>query len=225
MSVQNPLEYFHPRNLFRTSSDDVIESAKQVINTANQEALTPEIYAKYRNLLTKMIDASPNKVATASYLLKHISENGLSGTYLTILNGCIVVKTAGRERNKQPRGMMEESDNGSRGRSTEFSLYVKSGGICQVTGYQTADLISSHILPFSLHKGNNQKMKQYLGLLEALFGPDALQLLLENVLNGGEDGARNVELSSWTGMHVFWKLNFLIVYLTEDLSDIHIYSL
>jgi len=30
-----------------------------------------------------------------------------------------------------------------------------------------------------------------------------------------------VELSSWTGMHVFWKLDFVILYLTEDLSDIH----
>ena len=80
-SFQDPLEYFHPQTLFRTSSeeDDVIESAKKAINTANREALTPETYTKYQNQLKEIIDTSPNKVATASYLLERISESWVIG--------------------------------------------------------------------------------------------------------------------------------------------------
>ena len=201
-SFQDPLEYFHPQTLFRTSSeeDDVIESAKKAINTANREALTPETYTKYQNQLKEIIDTSPNKVATASYLLERISEKGFTETYLTLLNGCVVVKTGGRRRNKRTREMMVEDDNGSQdskgnksvGRSTKFSLLVKSGGICQVTGIPSKKLTSSHILPFSSRKGDGLKTKQYLELVKALFGPDALRRLLENVLNGDEDGTRNI---------------------------------
>src|SRR2546423_13122000 len=198
-SCQDPLEYFHPQNLFRTSSeeDDVIESAKKAINTANQEALTPETYTKYQSQLKEIIDTSPNKVATASYLLERIREKGFTETYLTLLNGCVVVKNGGRGRNKRTREIVGEDSNGSQdskgnksvGRSTKFSSYVKSGGICQITGAPSEELTSSHILPFSSRKGGDPKTKQYLELVKALFGPDAL---LDNVLNGNEDGARNI---------------------------------
>jgi hypothetical protein len=98
-SFQDPLEYFQPQNLFRTSSsseeNDAIKSAKKAIDTANREALTPETYTKYQNQLKELIDTSPNKVTTASYLLKHISEKGFTKTYLDLRDGCVVVKTVG----------------------------------------------------------------------------------------------------------------------------------
>ena len=195
---KDSLECFHPQNFFRKTSseeDNVIESAKEAINTANKECLTPEIYAKYQNQLRKIIDMSPNKIATASYLLELISERGFTKTYLTLLNGCEVVKTCDRGSNKRTREEIEEDGNAGNktvGLSSKFSLRVKSGGICQVTGGSSTRLVSSHILPFSSRKGDNQKVKQYLELIKALFGPDALQRLVENVLNGGKDGERNI---------------------------------
>jgi hypothetical protein len=203
-TFQDPLEYFHPQNFFRTSSsseeDDAIQSAKNAIDTADRETLTPEIYAKYQNQLKELIDMSPNKVTTASYLLKHISEKGFTKTYLDLRDGCVVVKTGGCERNKRTRetvgtdsnGNQDSKGNKSVGRSTKFSSEVKSRRICQVTGALTTRLVSSHILPFSSRQGDNLKTKQYLELMEVLFGPDALRRLLENVLNGDKDDARNI---------------------------------
>jgi hypothetical protein len=183
-----------------SEEDDAIKSAKKAIDTANREALTPETYTKYQNQLKELIDTSPNKVTTASYLLKHISEKGFTKTYLDLRDGCVVVKTGGRRRNKRTRETVAKDNNGSQdskgkksvGRSTRFSLEVKSGGICQVTGAPTTKLTSLYILPFSSRQGDNLKTKQYLELVEALFGPDALGRLLENVLNGDKDGARNI---------------------------------
>jgi hypothetical protein len=236
-SFQDPLEYFQPQNLFRTSSeeDDVIESVKKAINTANREALAPETYIKYQNQLKELIDISPNKVMTASYLLKHISEKGFTKTYLDLRDGCVVVKTGGRRRNKRTREMVGEDSNGSQdskgnksvGRSTKFSSKVKSGGICQVTGASSTstELVSSHILPFSSRQGDNLKTKQYLGLVEALFGPDALRRLLENVLNGDKDGARNINrLDNGVAMelkpHAMWDgMSFFIEVLWDTYNQ------
>jgi hypothetical protein len=191
---QDPLEFFHPKFLFQTPSEadeEIIESAKEAITAANPEALTPETHAKYQDRLRKIIDTSPNKVTTASYLLEHIREKGFTETYLTLRNGCEVVKTSGRGRNKRTKDEMEDGAKAkSKGRSTRFSLLIKSGGICQVTGARSKFLNSSHILPFSACN-DNPKTKQYLDLVKALFGPDALQRLLENVLNGDKDTARN----------------------------------
>ena len=178
-----------------SEEDNVIESAKEAINTADKGSLTPEIYAKYQDQLRKIIDVSPNKIATASYLQELISERGFTRTYLTLLNGCKVVKTGGSGRKKRTREAMEEGGNGnqnSTGRSSKFSKYVKSSGICDVTGASTTLLASSHILPFSSQKRDNQKVNQYLELIKALFGPDALQWLVENVLNEGKEGERNI---------------------------------
>ena len=250
MSVQgckDPLEYFHPQNFFKPTSseeDEVIESAKEAINTADKEGLTPEIFAKYQDQLKKIIDASPNKIATASYLLELISERGFTKTHLAVRDGCVVVKTCGRGRQKQTREEMEKGDNGNQdstvnktvgeengngkndktenkemeeggngnqdntanktvgeengngeknktGCSSKFSALVKGGGICRVTGTPFPFLVSAHILPFSSRKGDNEKVKHYLELIRALFGPDALQWLVENVLNGGK-GERNI---------------------------------
>ena len=58
---KDPLEYFHPQNFYRPTSseeDNVIESAKEAINTTDKEGLTPEIYAKYQNQLREVIDIS-----------------------------------------------------------------------------------------------------------------------------------------------------------------------
>ena len=239
-SFQDPLEYFQPQNLFRTSSsseeDDIIKSAKKAIDTANREALTPETYTKYQNQLKELIDTSPNKVTTASYLLKHISEKGFTKTYLDLRDGCVVVKTGGRGRgrNKRTRETVREDSNGSLdsqgnkksvGRSTKFSLEVKSGGICQVTGAPSTQLVSSHILPFSSRQGDNLKTKQYLELVEALFGPDALRRLLENVLNGDEDGTSNINrLDNGIAMmltpHAMWDaMKFFIEVLWDTYNQ------
>jgi hypothetical protein len=67
----DPLECFQPKNLLRPASDEedsVIESAKAAINTADRESLTPEIHTKYQVHLTKIIDISPNQIATISRL-------------------------------------------------------------------------------------------------------------------------------------------------------------
>ena len=130
-SFQDPLEYFQPQNLLSSSSeeDDAIKSAKKAIDTANREALSPETYTKYQNQLKELIDTSPNKVTTASYLLKHISEKGFTKTYLDLRDGCVVVKTGGRGRNKRTRETVGKDNNGSQdskgkksvGRSTKFS--------------------------------------------------------------------------------------------------------
>jgi len=249
---KDPLEYFHPQNFFKPTSseeDEVIESAKEAIDAADKEGLTPEIFAKYQDQLKKIIDASPNKIATASYLLELISERGFTRTHLAVLDGCVVVKTCGRGRPKRTREEMEKGDNGNQGstvnktvgeengngkkdktenkemreggngnqdstanktvgeengngkenetkkesvgRSSKFSALVKGGGICRVTGTPFPFLVSAHILPFSSRKGDNEKVKRYLELIRALFGPDALQRLVENVLNGG-NGERNI---------------------------------
>ena len=236
-SFQDPLEYFQPQNLFRTSSsseeDDAIKSAKKAIDTANREALTPETYTKYQNQLKELIDTSPNKVTTASYLLKHISEKGFTKTYLDLRDGCVVVKTGGRGRNKRTRETVGKDNNGSQvskgkksvGRSTKFSSAVKSGGICHVTGAPTTKLTSSHILPFSSRQGDNLKTKQYLELVEALFGPDALRRLLENVLNGDKDGVRNINrLDNGVAMmltpHEMWDaMDFFIEVLWDTYNQ------
>ena len=236
-SFQDPLEYFQPPNLFRTSSsseeDDAIKSAKKAIDTANREALSPETYTKYQNQLKEVIDKSPNKVMTASYLLKHISEKGFTKTYLDLRDGCVVVKTGGRGRNKRTRETVGEDSNGSQdskgnksvGRSTKFSLAVKSGGICQVTGATSRKLASSHILPFSSRQADNLKTKQYLELVEALFGPDGLGRLLENVLNGDKDGARNINrLDNGIAMmltpHAMWDaMEFFIEVLWDTYNQ------
>ena len=198
---KDPLEYFHPQNFFKPTSseeDEVIESAKEAINTADKEGLSPEIFAKYQDQLKKIIDASPNKIATASYLLELISERGFTKTHLAVRDGCVVVKTCGRGRQKRTREEMENGDNGNQdsivntvGYSSKFSALVKGGGICRVTGTLFPFLVSAHILPFSSRKGDNEKAKRYLELIRALFGPDALQRLVENVLNGG-NGERNI---------------------------------
>ena len=234
-SFQDPLEYFQPQTLLSSSSeeDDAIKSAKKAIDTANREALTPETYTKYQNQLKEFIDTSPNKVTTASYLLKHISEKGFTKTYLDLRDGCVVVKTGGRGRNKRTRETVGKDSNRSQGskgkksvgRSTKFSLAVKSGGICQVTGAPTTKLHSSHILPFSSRQGDNLKTKQYLELVEALFGPDALRRLLENVLNGDKDGARNINrLDNGVAMmltpHEMWDaMDFFIEVLWDTYNQ------
>ena len=235
-SFQDPLEYFQPSNLFRTSSsseeDDVITSAKKAIDTANRETLSPETYTKYQNQLKELIDMSPNKVTTASYLLKHISEKGFAKTYLDLREGC-VVKTGGRGRNKRTGETMGEDSNGSQdskgnktvGRSTKFSLAVKSGGICQVTGAPTTKLTSSHILPFSSRQADNLKTKQYLELVEALFGPDALERLRKNVLNGDKDGVRNINrldngIAMMSMAHDMWDaMDFFIEVLWDTYNQ------
>jgi hypothetical protein len=195
-SPQDPLEYFQPQILFGTSSSseegNVIKSAKKAIDTANREALTPETYAKYQNQLKEVIDTSPNRVMTASYLLKHISEKGFTKTYLDLRGGCVVVKTCGRNRRTtettgRDSNGSQDKENKSVGLSTEFSSAIKSRGICQITGAPSKRLHSSHILPFSSRQEDNLKTKQYLALVEALFGPDALRRL-----NGDGDGARNI---------------------------------
>jgi len=227
-SFQDPLEYFQPQNLFRTSSsseeDDAIKSAKKAIDTANREALTPETYTKYQNQLKELIDTSPNKVTTASYLLKHISEKGFTKTYLDLRDGCVVVKTGGRGRNKRTTETVGNQDSTgikSVGRSTKFSSEVKSGGICQVTGAPSTVLVSSHILPFSSRQGDNLKTKQYLELVEALFGPDALQRLLQNVLNGEKNRATNINrldngIAMQAQVHGMWdNMNFFIKVLWD----------
>jgi len=111
----------------------------------------------------------------------------------------------GNQNSTRNKAVREEDGNGSQdttgnkatgnetlGHSSKFSKCVKSSGICQVTGGPTTLLASSHILPFSSHKRDNQKVNQYLELIRALFGPDALQRLVENVLNGGKEGERNI---------------------------------
>jgi len=200
---KDPLEYFHPQNFCKTTSsddDDVIELANEAINTADKGGLTPEIHAKYQDQLRKVIDMSPNKIATASYLQELITEEGFTKAYLALRNGCEVVKTCGRGRKKRTREAMEEDGNGNQnstgnktvGRSTRFSICVRSGEICQVTGAPSTELVSAHILPFSSHNADDQKVKDYLELIRALFGPDALQRLLENVLNGSNESERNI---------------------------------
>jgi hypothetical protein len=96
MSSEDSLAIFHPQNFWKTTSDDennVIESAKLTIATADAETLSLEMYAKYQSHLDSFIDMSPNKVATANYILNHISEYGFAKTYTTLRGGCIVVKT------------------------------------------------------------------------------------------------------------------------------------
>ena len=94
-----------------------------------------------------------------------------------------VNKTVGEENGN---GKENETKKKSVGRDSNFSALVKGGGICQVTGAPSSVLVSAHILPFSSRKGDNEKVKRYLELIRALFGPDALQWLVENVLNGGK---------------------------------------
>jgi HNH endonuclease len=228
-SLQDPLEYFHSQNFFGTLSsqeNDFIESAKNAISTANREALTPDIHTKYQDQLKNIIDISPNKVATASYFLRNIRENGLTKTYLALLDGCVVVKTSGRGRNRQTGeedGNRTQDSKGKKivGRSTKFSQDVSSGGICQITGARTTKLISSHILPFSARDGGNSKTKQYIELVEALFGPDALQRLLQNVLNGEKNRATNINrldngIAMQAHVHGMWDdMNFFIKVLWD----------
>jgi hypothetical protein len=175
--------------------NDVIESAKRAIATAKAD-ISPEACAKYQNQLNDFIDMSPNKVARACYLLQHINKDGLMETYLNLYNGCVIVKTSGRRHghNRQTGNESQTSSDKikSAGRSTKFSTSIKSNGICQVTGSRRGSLVSSHILPFSARQGDSPKIQRYLELVEALFGPDALQMLLINVLNGDKDTSRSV---------------------------------
>jgi hypothetical protein len=225
---QDPLECLRPENL-ESSDDDLIKTAKAAIASASSEAVTPDTHAKHQEQLRMLLDASPNKVATANFLLKHICENGLAKTWLIIHNGCEIVRTGGRWCSKRTREMMEEDDKESRdskgtetdskgikpvGRSSKFSSRVS--GICQITGFRSEMLVPSHILPFASSKGGNEKMKQYLELLRALFGPDALERSVENVLNRGTDGTRNINrldngIAMLSSAHVCWDtMDFFI---------------
>jgi hypothetical protein len=240
-SYQDPLEYFHPQTLLRTSTsseeDHVIESAKKAIDTANREALTPEIYTKFQNQLKELIDTSPNKAMTASYLLKHIGQKGFTKTHQDLRDGCVAVKTDGRGRyrgrheriieayRKDENESQDSKGNTSVGRRTEFSSEVKSGRICQITGAQTTTLASAHILPFSSRQGDNLKTKHYLELVEMLFGPDALRRLLENVLNEDKDGARNINrldngIAMMLHTHEMWdSMDFFIEVLWDTYNQ------
>lgn len=229
---QDPLESFHPKFLFQPPSKEdekIIESAKEAINKAKQVNLTQDTYEKYQKQLKEIIDTSPSQVTTASYLLEHISRKSLTEIYLTFRNGCEVVKTGGRGRNKRTRDESEDSkmedDTKSKsvGRSSTFSRIVKSGGICQITGASTDQLVSSHILPFAVsHK--NEKAKQYLELIKALFGPDALQCLLENVLNGNKDTQKNINrldngIAMEPTVHVRWDGMYFYLEVLWDTYD------
>ena len=123
---KDPLEYFHPQNFFKPTSseeDEIIESAKEAINAADKEGLTPEIFAKYQDQLKKIIDASPNKITTASYLLELISERGFTKTHLAVRDGCVVVKTCGRGRPEE----MEKGDNGNQDSTTNKTVGGENG--------------------------------------------------------------------------------------------------
>jgi hypothetical protein len=126
---------------------------------------------------------------------------------------------------KDNNGSQDSKGNKSVGRSTKFSSEVKSGGICQVTGAPSTELVSSHILPFSSRQGDNLKTKQYLELVVALFGPDALRRLLENVLNGDRDGVRNINrLDNGIAMelkpHAMWDaMDFFIEVLWDTYNQ------
>jgi hypothetical protein len=82
--LQDPLAILHP---------NVIEQARHAIATSDAEVLTPEVFTKCQNHLNELIDMSPNKFATACYLVERISKDGFTKIYLTLRNGCILAKT------------------------------------------------------------------------------------------------------------------------------------
>ena len=110
--------------------------------------------------MNELIDMSPNKVATASYVLEHIMKDGFLKTYLTLRDGCLVAKTSGRGYRLTTKAE-PESQNNSVGCSSKFSTRVKCSGICQVTGARSGDLVATHILSFSARQGDNPKIQQY----------------------------------------------------------------
>jgi hypothetical protein len=135
------------------------------------------------------------------------------------------VKKQKRTADKSGNGS-EANGNGTKsvGRSSKFSAIIKAITICQVSGNPLGTVVASHILSFSARQGD--KLQQYYELIKALFGADALQVLLVNVLNGDRDAARNINrldngIATQPTVHHAWddmKFNLEVLWDTYDES-------
>src|SRR6266516_3505561 len=84
---------------------------------------------------------SPNKLATAHYLLEHISEYGFPKTYVALRDGCIMAKTSGLGRGRLSKGSSIVAK--SVGRSSKFSalreIITRIAYMMGVAGYSEYD--------------------------------------------------------------------------------------
>ncbi|KAI9823042.1 MAG: hypothetical protein M1832_002696 [Thelocarpon impressellum] len=76
-------------------------------------------------------------------------------------------------------------------RSSTFSRWVKANDFCRVTG-EFGDLHACHILPY-VHRNQDFKAANFLDLLGALFGAEAVDVLIRNVLNVGQTTGEGID--------------------------------
>ncbi|KAI9812072.1 MAG: hypothetical protein M1832_000625 [Thelocarpon impressellum] len=82
-------------------------------------------------------------------------------------------------------------------RSSTFSRWVTANGFCRVTGrpggHDNGALVAAHILPFMHRQQHTPQSVNFLDLLRALFGAEAVAALVHNVLKAGDAGGRRID--------------------------------
>ncbi|KAH0555690.1 hypothetical protein GP486_006367, partial [Trichoglossum hirsutum] len=173
---------------------ELITQAKAVINAVDHDTLTPERLLILQQCLHRMLELSPHPSSTATWIADKLPRDGAGRMYNDIYQACTFAKSSGVGRPSNGNVATSEPASISVGtprRSTTFSSKVKSTGRCGVSGLVTDDLQSCHIISFS-SGGENQKVDAYRDLVKAMFGHEAFEVLLTNVMNGGKDTNRNI---------------------------------
>jgi hypothetical protein len=228
-SLSSDLSAIYSPQPLTTADLNTIERAKIAIGGAPLGDLTPESLQKLQRCMLGMLDISSNRLSTATWILEKLTLN-TAQIFLDILQACQYAKSSGADRPvevnlSEGATPVEASSRDPRiatlSQDGNFSITVKSVGFCRVSGEQNRHLQSSHVIPFS-SEGDSRKIDCYCDLVKAMFGREAFEVLVANVMNGEPNTDRNVNrldngIPLSPGCHESWDT--MDFYLSVDWSS------
>ncbi|KAI9823435.1 MAG: hypothetical protein M1832_002446 [Thelocarpon impressellum] len=187
--------------------------ARDLIDHGPSEILAPEVLAGAREKLHQLLQMSRDQGAAASYIIHGFESGGLVEFHRKVHDACMFftrgtspapmspppapsrpvdtsptdisspISATSASGRRPPQLATTPTEPSPTKRSSTFSRWVKANNFCRVTG-EHGDLHACHILPY-LHRNQEPKAANFLDLLGALFGAEAVDALIRNVLNTG----------------------------------------
>ncbi|KAI9812073.1 MAG: hypothetical protein M1832_000626 [Thelocarpon impressellum] len=217
--------------------DPLLRRAHRLIDHGPAETVAPELLERAREQLHRLLALSPHQAAAATFVSRALDGGGPVQLQPKVRDACVFF-TQGTwptpAPTPAPGGSTPSSTSSRRAaqvaagaaapsptrRSSTFSRWVRANGFCRVTG-QRGELHACHILP---HLHRNQE-PGFLDLLTALFGPDAVDALLRNLLNAGDVTREGIDrhdncIALRPSLHTDWdRTHFFLEFVCRFRSD------
>ncbi|KAI9816977.1 MAG: hypothetical protein M1832_004961 [Thelocarpon impressellum] len=206
ISADDPLwAVCHVRPL--PEDNPLLRQARDLINGDPCAVLSPEQQAKAREQLHELLRMSRDQAAAAQYVVQGIEEGGVAQLHNKLRQASGASDASDAQCSASPRRVAQlvtescppkpEPAKSSSSRSSTFSKWVTANQFCRVTGRPGGPdggvLEAAHILPRMHGQQRNSKSANLMNLLGALFGVEAVEALIQNVLNAGENLGRGID--------------------------------